>query len=391
MRIGIIGDTHFGFGNGTERGDDSFEEASRAIRALVAEKPDFVILPGDVFDSAVPRQETLARAAETIRILSFEGPTGAKVFANGIERPLAGIPIIAIHGTHERRPKGLTNPLQVIDKAGVLCYIHGEGATVRKGEEAVYVFGIGGVPEEYFPFVLKNLSPKPESGMKSVFVFHQNVLSAIPGIKDGIELSALPPGFDLYIDGHIHWGIEEKKPPEGKPVIFSGSTITTQVRRGEAFKDKAVWVFDTENSSAKRIPFAPFRKVFLVEAESVKEAIGKVASLDFPQGTENAKPILKVKIKSSGAPEEISGIFSDKFLLSIEFLGDEKSSGPGTDGQMQGAREQLGTIEERTTRTLHSLLLGAIPKERLEKLYSLLSCGKEAEAKEEVLSIGSPD
>ncbi|NIQ17993.1 MAG: hypothetical protein GTN43_04250, partial [Candidatus Aenigmarchaeota archaeon] len=61
------------------------------------------------------------------------------------EIALMGIPIVAIHGTHERRTKGLLNPVEALEKAGFLIYLHCNGVIFKKGSERVAVHGMSGV------------------------------------------------------------------------------------------------------------------------------------------------------------------------------------------------------------------------------------------------------
>ncbi len=391
MRIGIIGDTHFGFSFGTGRGEDSYREAERAISALLENSPDVVIFPGDVFDSAVPRQEVLAKTAELL-VKSFskrrKNPSlGIRISEKPHE--FQGIPVLAIHGTHERRPKGLTNPLHVLAKAGVLGYFHAERAEITLGAENVSIFGIGGVPEEYFPEILKKLSPAPtEEASCNIFVFHQNVAPFIYG-AEGITLSDLPKGFDYYVDGHIHWGFLEKTVPEGKPVIFSGSTITTQVRKNESGMKKSVWIIDTGKGEIEEIKFPPVRETLLVDAGSGKEAISILSELPI----QKERPVLRLKISGECAESEIieiSSKFSESFLLSIETA---RPTGPGEalpPGSFWEPRKDAGS-DERVPKIVRSILeskgIGRTLEE-IEGIYSKLLSGKEEEATEEVISLG---
>jgi len=391
MRIGIIGDTHFGFSFGTERGEDSYKEAGNAISALLDKGPDVILLPGDVFDSAVPRQEVLARTAELFVNSFSKGGRNPSlgIRISGKEHGFNGIPVLAIHGTHERRPKGLTNPLHVLAKAGVLGYFHAEVAEITLGGEKVSIFGIGGVPEDYFPEILKKLSPAPAEGVScNIFVFHQNVAPFIYG-AEGIALSGLPKGFDYYVDGHIHWGFLEKTVPEGKPVIFSGSTITTQVRKNESGMKKSVWIIDTAKGEIEEIKFPPARETILVEAGSGKEALSLLSELPLLK----ERPVLRLKISGECAESEIMEIsskFSESFLLSIETA---RPEGPGEarpPGNFGEPRKDAGS-EERVPKIVRSILerkgIGRTLEE-IEGIYSKLLSGKEEEATEEAISLG---
>lgn len=372
FRIGIVGDTHFGFAWGTERAEDSFEQARRALLAAIAQRPDLIILTGDVFDSSVPRQEVLAKAAEMLRLAAAEPASGISV--QGKTLPF-GIPIVAIHGTHERRPKGLANPLQVLDKAGVLLYLQAETIVFEKGGEQLAVTGFGGVPEEYALDVLKRFAPQPVPGATNILVFHQSVRPFVfcPE-SEGLELADLPAGFDTYIDGHLHWPFLERH-PSGGDVIFSGSTIVTQVRRNEAGKDKCVWL--AGEGIPRQVFFPAYRKNLLVESAGLAELEASLAAIP----SEDPRPLVRVKFAGTDDLTSIIAKYSGRFMLSVERAGAQEQ--PAIPAASQ--EERALTVERRAFGTLAKVLGPAAPA-NLESLYSLLLAGKQEDAKEALLS-----
>jgi len=56
MDISIISDTHFGFKWGSERGEDTFENAREAFEKSL--DADVIILPGDIFDKKYPNRKS---------------------------------------------------------------------------------------------------------------------------------------------------------------------------------------------------------------------------------------------------------------------------------------------------------------------------------------------
>ena len=129
MKISIISDMHLGYAYGTERENDSFLAAEEAIEASA--DCDAILVGGDIFDTRTPTTETLIRSMQLFMKTNFwEG--GAKVVEGVGGKSLSdfsplntsGVPIIAIHGTHERRSKGLMNPVEGLEKAGFVIYLH---------------------------------------------------------------------------------------------------------------------------------------------------------------------------------------------------------------------------------------------------------------------------
>ncbi|MDO8627115.1 MAG: metallophosphoesterase, partial [Candidatus Diapherotrites archaeon] len=202
MKIGIISDTHLGFGARSEREQDSYFALRQAFEMAGQQKVDFILMPGDLFDHSIPSQECWHESFEVFRIPKTFPKSEVKVFKNfGTEKKEAlfdGIPVLAIHGTHEFRGKGYKNALHVLESAKALIYFHAEAVVVEKNFEKVAIFGLGGVPEKKALDALQALNPKPVSGAKNVFVFHQSLKEFLPTDDEmsvTLSLEDLPKGY----------------------------------------------------------------------------------------------------------------------------------------------------------------------------------------------------
>jgi len=305
IKIAIISDTHFGFARGTERENDCWDAAEEAFDK--AKDCDLIILPGDIFDGRIPKPEDWAKS---IKILSK------------IKKP-----IIAIHGTHERRGRGLINPIEGLAYAGFLKHIHCSHEIFEIKNKKIAVYGMSGVPESYAKEVLDNWSPKPEKDAYNIFMLHQSIAPYIYNPKNppSLRLDDLPKGFDLYISGHIHW--PEKSTVHGKPFLIPGSTITTQIKKKEAEKPKGFYMI--ELNGKEKIEFVELenqRKIFYREFEINHDKI-----TDIEQKIENflseinekKKPIVRVVIKGNKKAEQnfdftrIKEKYRKKMILSI--------------------------------------------------------------------------
>jgi DNA repair exonuclease SbcCD nuclease subunit len=174
-----------------------------------------------------------------------------------------GTPIIAIHGTHEHRGKDFANAIDVLENAGCLAHIHAGKIVFEKNGEKVAIHGLGGVPEKHAKAVLEKYSPCPEKGMQNLLLLHQSFKEFLPFDDDMVatlSLSDLPNGFDLIINGHLHWTSEQNI--EGKRFLLTGSTIFTQMKKLEGEKKKGVFVYDTTESKLDFFPFNMQRKLF---------------------------------------------------------------------------------------------------------------------------------
>lgn len=305
MKLGIIGDLHFGFHFGGEREWDSFTQGKEAFDKVIAEDVDAMILLGDIFDSPIPRPEVWSRAAEilTLPLLAKKSEVRLAGLINKTRESVkerlcfSGIPVIAIHGTHERRPRGQSNPVETLEKLGLLVYLHGNGIILDKGTERVAVQGIGGVPEKYAQQVFRSWNPKPIPNSTNLLIFHQSVKPFIyTGSEPALEVSDLPQGFDLYIDGHLHRSLLQKN------LLFTGSTMITQMKKDET-EGKKVWILTQERGNIKLRDLAlqTPRKLFYIEVDAnggtPEEVLEKCrAALAAVPKTEQSKPLVRLKL-----------------------------------------------------------------------------------------------
>ena len=91
---------------------------------------------------------------------------------------LNGIPVVAIHGTHERRGKELVNPIEMLEKAGFLIHIHKQAVVFEVNGKKVAIHGIGGTPERDFREELNEIT-KPMPDAVNILMLHQSTKEEI--------------------------------------------------------------------------------------------------------------------------------------------------------------------------------------------------------------------
>lgn len=237
MIIGIVADTHFGYPRFYE---DSFKQGEEAF-SKACELSDVVIVAGDIFDTKVPKLEVLNR---TMAILG-----AGKRKRWSVQNRDSSIPVVAIHGTHERRAKGSVNPVNLLESSGFITDADEKCVVFEKDGEKIAIHGFGGVPDDYVKGAISASTYKLIEGAFNVFVFHQTISDFFPMAK-GIQIDELPPGFDLYVCGHMHKRTIETR--NGKKLIIPGSTVITQLRKDE-MEPRAFVLFDTKALASKVI------------------------------------------------------------------------------------------------------------------------------------------
>ena len=137
MRIAIFSDLHIGFGKGTTRQDEAFEQARQAFELALKEKADLILLQGDLFNEAIPTQEAWLQMFQLFSFLRKENHAEkSTVKKSGREKiehfEFNHVPVISIAGTHEFRSKDFKNALEVLQEAGCLVYLHESKAEFEK-------------------------------------------------------------------------------------------------------------------------------------------------------------------------------------------------------------------------------------------------------------------
>jgi DNA repair exonuclease SbcCD nuclease subunit len=337
VKLAVISDLHLGFQYGTERGEDAFRNAQEAFSKALAEKPDLFILIGDIFHNKIARPEVISRAIELFQ--QIKKLPSAKVInlksKNSDESLNQKIPaIITIYGTHEKRNPGSTNPIHLLEKAGLLTYLHAESAIIEAGNERIGIHGLSGVPDQFAVQSIEAWNPKPFPQVQNIFLIHQTFKELIPDVKQNVMSYAnLPQGFNLYLLGHIHWRVEDKHPFTEAPILVPGSTIRTQLKKIEAQRKKGFYIINIDSKKIKA-DFYELNNVrsfyyfnFDVTDKKPSEIISKVQETiiqTLKTHTKKLSPIIRFKFKKSLAkgflPTDLNFIplsrkFNEKALL----------------------------------------------------------------------------
>jgi DNA repair exonuclease SbcCD nuclease subunit len=331
MRISILSDFHFGYGWNTRLEDDSFQNAKEALSKSL--DSDLILIAGDIFDSRNPRTETWAKTLKVLSKPLLSENKGVKLtdkikkdLPDISKRTLSAIPVLALHGTHDRRPKGQTNVIEALEQTGFLIHLHCNGLVFEKDGQKVAIQGMSGVPERYAKQVMDKWDPKPVEGCYNTLMFHQSIEPYVysPLEPPTLNLTNLPKGFDLIVNGHVH--TKDSTKIDKTQLLLTGSTIITQLKKEESEVDKGFYQVEIgEETKINFIPLENSRKFFYKELElkpdlpirdQVEEVLTDTLKEEFKK-----KPIVKIKIfgKETGVIEkefkEIEKKFSDKAII----------------------------------------------------------------------------
>jgi len=362
MRIAIISDLHLGYGRFYE---ESFTQAQSAFLKAIENRAELVIIPGDIFDTRIPKPEVFSRAFSLFKMLKNKN-----------------IPVIAIHGNHERRSiREQVNPVQLLESAEFVKFLHASGEVFEADGEKVFVFGLGAVPEDLAMQAIIQTKPKPQD-VFSIFVFHQTLQEFAP-LDKCLSIDELPEGFDLYVNGHLH----KKRIEEcaGKKLLISGSTVLTQLRKEET-EDKGIFLIETDGKEFKAeflpietMPFIfkelVFKKASLFQIEErIKEEMEKINE------EKQRKSIVKFMLRGTLAEglkaSDISLPSFENHIVEFGLEFDEDEELKKKIESLRKLREERISAKEKGLSVLGEILKGKI--ENCDEYFNLLEDSAEA-------------
>ncbi len=198
FRFAHISDCHLGsWNNHPELKEMSIIAFERALDECLREKIDFLLVAGDLFDTALPPVDILRRAVAKLK-----------------ECADRGLRVYAIAGSHDFSPTGRTM-LHVLEEAGLIAYVARHDEENGKWKLRVFedptgakICGVvgkkGALDIESFDLIDREIEALP--GFK-IFMFHSAIAEfRPPHMQDmpAVSLAQLPKNFDYYATGHVH-------------------------------------------------------------------------------------------------------------------------------------------------------------------------------------------
>jgi DNA repair exonuclease SbcCD nuclease subunit len=307
MRIAVISDCHLGYGYNTALENDSFENFDEAMSIALEKNSDLIILGGDIFDSRMPRTTVWAKAMKILtKPLFYKSDaklvSGDKFLKKISKRILERIPVIALHGNHERRIRGELNVIEALENAGLVIHLHKNNVVFEKDGIRVAIHGMSNVPERYAKDNLKEWNPKPIKDCFNILILHQSISPFVfsPLEPPSLSLKDLPDGFELILDGHVHTYSAEKINGTGFYII--GSTIPTQLEEKESLVEKGLLIIDlNKNVNVEFVHLKNCRK-FIYDKIIINPNLPAVSQLEsrlseiIYKHVHKKPPLIKLKI-----------------------------------------------------------------------------------------------
>ena len=290
FKFSHIADCHIGGWRDNRMKDLSIQAFEYAINTSISEGVDFVLIAGDLFNTAIPDIDSIKSVISLLSRLKKND-----------------IPCYFIAGSHDYSPSGKTF-LDVIEEAGLsknaylpekkddklkLRFIQDK----KTGVKIAGMLGKKGQLDSKDYEALDYTSLEKENGFK-IFMFHTSITEMKPKdleMMKSVSVSILPVGFDYYAGGHVHI-VEKYNSDKYKNVIYPGPLFPNSFSELEKLKKGGFYIVD-DNLNMKRIDI-DLKPVVMLELNadniSVEELNAELNQRIEKQNFEDALVLIRV-------------------------------------------------------------------------------------------------
>lgn len=237
MKFAHLADVHLGGWRQDEMQQLNFQSFQFTIKKIIERKPDFVLIAGDLFDSAYPPIEILKETFAEFRKLKE-----------------AKIPVFIIAGSHDYSVSGKSF-LDVLEKGGFCANVH-NSEELETGEillhptihESVAFYGYPGKKSGLEVQDIRKIKLNEAPGMMKIVLLH-TTLDKVRGVLpiECVEADNLPEA-DYYAFGHIHVDFRYKN------MVYPGPVFPNNFQELETLHNGTFYMIDTEDEN-------PFEKI----------------------------------------------------------------------------------------------------------------------------------
>ena len=293
MKFAHIGDCHLGGWRQPELSELNFKNFQQAISKSIQEKVDFVLIAGDLFDSAYPPIETLKDAFQELRKLAE-----------------AKIPVFLIAGSHDYSASGKTF-LDVLDKAGfcknVCKFEERNGHIILEPTifKNVAIYGYPGRKSGLEVDDIARIKIQDSPGLFKILMLHTTLRDAVGNLPiKAVEHEKLPK-VDYLALAHLHINYNRENR------VYSGPTFPNNISELEELQAGSFYIVDNGRIRKEVLKFNPVVSYHL-EIRNALTATEEIVTLF---NSENIKDKIVI-LRLSGVLER--GKTSDIDFLQIE-------------------------------------------------------------------------
>ncbi len=284
-RFAHLSDVHLGGWKQKPLQDLNFESFKLAIETCIKKRVDFVLIAGDLFDTAYPPIEILK-----------------ETFAQFRKLKQSNIPCFIIAGSHDYSVSGKTF-LDVLEKAGFCINVtsfYTEGETEERNEKIflnphihgnIAIYGYPGKKSGLEIPDLRRVKLNDAPGMFKIFMLHTTVDKAKGTLPiDALECDCVPKA-DYYALGHLHidWKYQN--------FVYPGPIFPNNFQELKDLKYGSFYIVDTDSTTwlekvELKIKSIEFLEIQITNATTATEKI--ISELE-KRDLEDKIVLLKVK------------------------------------------------------------------------------------------------
>jgi DNA repair exonuclease SbcCD nuclease subunit len=234
VRFAHIADVHLGGWKQQPLQDLNLESFKKTIEACIKEKVEFVLVAGDLFDSAFPPIDILK-----------------ETFAEFKKLKEAKIPCFIIAGSHDYSVSGKTF-LDVLEKAGfcknVADFEERAGKILLNPviHQGIAIYGYPGRTSGLEIEDLRKIELNDAPGMFKIFMLHTTIDKAKGSLPiDALETSLIPKA-DYYALGHLHIDFQYEN------FVYPGPIFPNNFQELEDLEHGRFYIVDTESEKVLR-------------------------------------------------------------------------------------------------------------------------------------------
>jgi len=261
VKFAHLGDCHLGSWRQPELQQLNLESFRFAIDHSIKEGVDFVLIAGDLFDSAYPPIEILKETFKEFR----------KLFQ-------AKIPCYLIAGSHDFSASGKTF-LDVLENSGfcknVARFEERENQIILQPtlDKNVAIYGYPGKKSGLEVEDLKKIKLNETPGFYHILMLHTTISSAVGSLPiESISEESLPKA-NYYALGHLHIEFNENN------FVYSGPIFPNNFQELEDLQEGSFYIVNTDTNFIKRVPIKLKNvKVFDIEITDTLLGTQKITS-----------------------------------------------------------------------------------------------------------------
>lgn len=254
VKFAHVADVHLGGWKQQPLQDLNFQSFRNLIDICIEKKLDFVLIAGDLFDSAYPPIEILKETFAEFRRLKR-----------------AGIPCFIIAGSHDYSVSGKTF-LDVLEKAGFCKNVAdfeeiGDKIILNPVvHEGIALYGYPGKKSGLEIRDLRNIKLNDAPGMFKIFMLHTTIDKAKGTLPiDAVEIDLLPKA-DYYALGHLHIDFQYQN------FVYPGPVFPNNFQELEDLQHGSFYIVDTESDNSLQKIELKLKEVIPLQIE-VKNAL----------------------------------------------------------------------------------------------------------------------